>query len=235
MNKIVNGVTTKYLYDGANILYEYDGSNVITNRYTHNLGIDDVLGIETGGKLYFYHKDTLGSIRTITDSTQQTINTYNYDSFGNTTQTGTLVQPYAYTGREWDKETGLYYYRARTYDPVAGRFIQRDPISFAGGNVNLYGYVENNPVNLIDPSGLANIKPNNPYNGCPVGSTCVDPGPLGLPSEDPDFSLPFKALPETRIPPNALPPADWVGDKLKELFPKPDKKPDKKPCFVNYH
>ncbi|MFA7062031.1 MAG: RHS repeat-associated core domain-containing protein, partial [Pedobacter sp.] len=60
-----------------------------------------------------------------------------------------------YTGREWDKETGLYYYRARTYDPVAGRFLQRDPISFAGGNVNLYGYVQNNPVNWIDPDGTA--------------------------------------------------------------------------------
>lgn len=153
IEKTVNGVTTKYLYDGANILYEYDGSNVITARYTHNLTIDDPLGLEKGGKLYAYHKDTLGSIRAITDSTQAIINTYSYDSFGNMTQTGTLSQPYAYAGRELDKETGLYYYRARYYDPSIGRFIQRDPISFAGGDVNLYGYVQNNPINWIDPDG----------------------------------------------------------------------------------
>jgi RHS repeat-associated protein len=70
------------------------------------------------------------------------------------TQTGTLSQPYTYTGREWDKETGLYYYRARYYDPMVGRFISKDPIGFAGGDVNLYGYVQNNPVNWIDPFGL---------------------------------------------------------------------------------
>jgi len=60
---------------------------------------------------------------------------------------------YTYTGREWDKETGLYYYRARYYDPMEGRFISKDPIGFAGGDVNLYGYTGNNPINLTDPTG----------------------------------------------------------------------------------
>jgi len=59
---------------------------------------------------------------------------------------------YAYTGREWDKETGLYYYRARYYDPMEGRFISKDPIGIAGG-INLYGYVQNNPVMMTDPTG----------------------------------------------------------------------------------
>jgi RHS repeat-associated protein len=62
---------------------------------------------------------------------------------------------YTYTGREWDKETGLYYYRARYFDPMEGRFIAKDPISFAGGDVNLYGYVGNNVINKKDPSGLS--------------------------------------------------------------------------------
>jgi len=60
---------------------------------------------------------------------------------------------YTYTGREWDKETGLYYNRARYYDPMEGRFISKDPISFAGGDANLYGYTGNNPVNRVDPEG----------------------------------------------------------------------------------
>lgn len=62
--------------------------------------------------------------------------------------------PYTYTGREWDKETGLYYYRARYYDPMEGRFIQKDPIGFRGGDVNLFAYTSNNPINYTDPLGF---------------------------------------------------------------------------------
>jgi RHS repeat-associated protein len=66
-----------------------------------------------------------------------------------------LKQPFAYTGREYDEETGLYYYRARYYDADTGRFISEDPIGFEGGDVNLYVYVGNNPVLLIDPEGYS--------------------------------------------------------------------------------
>jgi len=66
------------------------------------------------------------------------------------------------TGREWDKETGLYYYRARYYDPMDGNFISKDPIGFKGG-INLYSYVGQNPINRIDPSGLA-WQPGQPGN-----------------------------------------------------------------------
>jgi RHS repeat-associated protein len=60
---------------------------------------------------------------------------------------------YAYTGREWDKETGLYYYRARYYDPMEGRFVSRDPIGYKGGT-NLFSYTSNNPISYNDPTGL---------------------------------------------------------------------------------
>jgi RHS repeat-associated protein len=64
-----------------------------------------------------------------------------------------LSTGYTSTVREWDKETGLYYYRARYYDPMEGRFISKDQISFNGGDFNLHGYAKNNPVNYTDPSG----------------------------------------------------------------------------------
>jgi RHS repeat-associated protein len=70
-----------------------------------------------------------------------------------TRQSGTISQPYTYTGREWDAETGLYYYRARYYDPQAGRFITEDPIGIGGG-VNYYTYVLNDPIDYTDPFGL---------------------------------------------------------------------------------
>ena len=90
----------------------------------------------------------------LTDSAGAIVATYVYDSFGNlTASTGTVENLYRYTAREFDSETGLYYYRARYYDPSIGRFLNEDPIGFDGG-INFYAYVRNNPPNFFDPSGL---------------------------------------------------------------------------------
>ncbi|MHB8173923.1 MAG: RHS repeat domain-containing protein, partial [Nitrospirota bacterium] len=154
IEKNVNGVIKRYLYDGYNILAEYDDAGNMKARYTHNLAIDDPLAMQRGGSVYYYHKDALGSITALTDVNGQVAQTYEYDSFGNiTNQTGNIENPFTYTGREYDAETGLYYYRARYYDARAGRFINEDPIGFWGG-INLYGYVVNRPLNYIDPFGL---------------------------------------------------------------------------------
>jgi RHS repeat-associated protein len=64
-----------------------------------------------------------------------------------------LKNRYTYTAREYDTETSLYFYRARYYDPKAGRFISKDPIGFGGG-INVFAYVLNNPINKVDPLGL---------------------------------------------------------------------------------
>jgi RHS repeat-associated protein len=78
---------------------------------------------------------------------------YVYDSFGNlTASTGTITNPFQYTAREFDSETGLYYYRARYYDPSAGRFLTEDPLRFRS-SINFYPYVSNSPVDLNDPTG----------------------------------------------------------------------------------
>jgi RHS repeat-associated protein len=91
------------------------------------------------------------------DSSRNVVQSYTYDSFGLPKPQTAFRNSYTYTAREWDKETGLYYYRARYYDPMEGRFISKDPKSFAGGDANLYGYVQNDPINGTDPSGLFGI------------------------------------------------------------------------------
>ncbi|MCC6965823.1 MAG: hypothetical protein IT391_06010 [Nitrospira sp.] len=294
IEKVANGQTTRYIYDGEDILLEYDGSNVLQARYTHGPGIDEPLsrtvvtsGVSSGvtavlastadglrgpvvddtivvnGQIYlgfvsgssflppvgqsiettgshlpvapidvtaaansgtltvalvdtatlsgnapvylvlreqatgrvlesqllfaarltasstaqpglptviaattvpistatangtlFYHQDGLGSVTELTDSTGSVAKAYAYDAYGNILESpGTVEQPYTYTGREFDSETGLYYYRARYYDAGTGRFLQKDPIGLRGG-LNVFRYVDNNPNNWTDATGL---------------------------------------------------------------------------------
>jgi RHS repeat-associated protein len=152
--------TTYYAYDGANIILEYNQAGIITTRYTHGPNIDEPLSIEITGATaftpYYYHTDGLGSITALSNATGSIVQRYEYDSFGNQTITtnGNIKQPFTFTGREYDTETGMYFYRARYYDPKAGRFITKDPIGFFSGDTNLYQYIASNPVNGIDPFGL---------------------------------------------------------------------------------
>ena len=154
-------IAARYLYDGLNMLAEYEDNNVLKTKYTHNRAIDDPLAMERNGQSYYYHKDALGSITTITDDQVNLVQWYQYDSFGKITDrmNPLFKQPYVFTGREYDEETGLYNYRFRYYDPEMGRFISEDPIGFKKGSINLFAYVSNNPVNKIDPLGLLIYSP----------------------------------------------------------------------------
>lgn len=115
-----------------------------------------------GGTTSYYHADGLGSIVGLTDPTGTLVEKYRYSVFGavQITDGGSTVRSASafgnrvlFTGRELDPETGLYYFRARAYDPRLGRFLQRDPVGYAAG-INLYSYVGNNPLIWRDPLGL---------------------------------------------------------------------------------
>ena len=153
VEKNVNDQAIRYVYDSQDILVEYSASGVVNARYTHGPGLDEVLAVQRGTTTALFELDTLGSVaRVIAGATVMT--RYDYDSFGRLlSQTGTALAPYAFQGRELDQESGLYYYRARYYDPQVGRFLSEDPIGFAGG-INFYQFVGNNPINWLDPLGL---------------------------------------------------------------------------------
>ena len=103
----------------------------------------------------FYDADGLGSITSLTNAAGTVAQTYTFNGFGvSTTSSNSLTNAFQYSGREMDSETGLYYYRARYYDPSVGKFTSEDPIRFAGSGTNFYNYVFNNPANDVDPSGL---------------------------------------------------------------------------------
>ena len=151
--------TTNYLYDGTGIVDELDNSGNVLARYTATTGVDEPLSELRASTGSYYQQDGLGSVTSLSNGLGALANTYTFDSYGKlNTSTGTIINPFQYTGRESDQETGLYYYRARYYDPGVGRFISEDPIVFVGSGTNFYAYVFNSPVALFDPSGFVGIE-----------------------------------------------------------------------------
>jgi RHS repeat-associated protein len=144
--------TTNYLFDGANSVEEVNSTGSVLARYAEG-GLDQPLSQLRSGTTSYYESDGLGSVTSLSNPAAAVTNTYSYDSFGRLTASGgALTNPFQYTGREFDTETGLYYYRARYYDPSGGRFLNEDPLGFASG-VNFYPYVGNSPTGFTDPSG----------------------------------------------------------------------------------
>ncbi len=162
--KTINGNLTEFLYDGVNPVQETSGAAVLAN-ILGGLGIDEPFSrtdVQAGSTSHLL-SDALGSVIAGTDPSGTVQTEYSYDPFGKTTATGVSdSNPYQYTGRENDG-TGLYYYRERYYNPNLQRFMSEDPLAFAGQScqaqkrpqvLNLYSYVENNPLIYIDPLGL---------------------------------------------------------------------------------
>jgi RHS repeat-associated protein len=153
IEKVTAGQTKRFVYDGQDLLAEYSATNALAARYTHGPSVDEVLSTQRAGATSFFESDVNGSVVRVGDGTNAAA-TYEYDSFGQVVkQTGSAQSSYLFHGREFDQESGLYYFRARYYDPGLGRFLNEDPLAFAGG-ANFYTFVRNDPVNLLDPFGL---------------------------------------------------------------------------------
>src|SRR5260370_41758687 len=143
--------TTNYLYDAVRSIEEVDPSGSVLARYSQGLSIDEPFAMLRSSTTSYYHADGLGSITSLSNSAGALAQTYTFDSFGKqTASSGSLTNPFHYTARESDAETGLYYYRARLYDPTAGRFISEASLRFRPG-VNSYRFVNNNPANRTNP------------------------------------------------------------------------------------
>jgi RHS repeat-associated protein len=161
ISKKVGNAETRFVYDRDNVLFDFvaNGSSqpVLDKRYFYGSGVDRILAQESsGGTVLWSLTDQLGTVKDWVNNSGSVANHVVYDAFGRIVSQSNpaLGSRYGFTGREFDAETGLYYYRSRYYNPAIGRFIGEDAIGFDGGDVNLYRYVGNNSINSIDPSGF---------------------------------------------------------------------------------
>jgi RHS repeat-associated protein len=178
--------TSVYAYDIDNLIEETNAAGTVVARYAENFNIDEPLAMVRSSATSYYHADGLGSVTSLSNAAGAVVQTYTYDSYGKqTASSGSLTNAFQFASREFDSETGLYFMRARYYDPATGRFVSEDPSVFEGG-MNFYPYVDNNPINWFDPYGLqkrkSRKKPKPPADPCPKEKRCffnwLD-GPLG--------------------------------------------------------
>jgi len=162
--KTVNGVTTKYLVEddmnptGYPQVLDELTNGVVTRTYTYGLQrISEDQIVSNAWAPGFYGYDGGGNVRQLTNLAGAVTDTYEYDAFGNKiNSTGTTPNNYLYRGEQYDGDLGLYYLRARYYNPATGRFMSRDPEDHAPtapNQLHKYLYAGGDPVNAFDPTG----------------------------------------------------------------------------------
>jgi RHS repeat-associated protein len=164
--------TIHYVFEGTEPIFEKNITNGKIKSYVYALGkhlarVDGVIGDQTA-KVYYYHTDQVGSVKAVTDQSGKVVWNADYFAFGtqfgkNKIDSNFEEDEFAFSGKGYDGDTGLYYYNARWYDSETGRFISEDPVGDPN-NPNLYSYCANNPLNRIDPSGLMEYSPGANYN-----------------------------------------------------------------------
>jgi RHS repeat-associated protein len=150
-----SSAVTQFLYDGADLVAEYGGTGTLLRRHVHGPGVDEPIvtyeGAGTANRTWLY-ADHQGSIVAAANAAGGGTAVHAYGPFGEPNVT--TGSRFKYTGQAHMPNLGLYYYKARFYSPALGRFLQPDPIGYDDGP-NMYAYVGNNPMNRVDPTGLA--------------------------------------------------------------------------------
>jgi RHS repeat-associated protein len=163
VRRTINGAVTLIAYDGWKPTVEWDGAGNLQAWNVYGAGPDEILWRYQGVDHLRYHHDSHGNVIYVLGSSGQGLERYTYDAFGqptitdwggNVRATSAVGNRFMFQGREYLSELGIYDYRHRFYHPGIGRFIQADPIGFDAGDMNLFRYCGDDPVDGSDPTGL---------------------------------------------------------------------------------
>ncbi len=177
ISKIVDGKTTNFCYTRDQMIEEYSGNSLIAS-YVFGNNIDETLQMKRGNNLFYYHTNQLGSTIALTDkpgnlAEQIDYNVYGiptfYNAGGEVFEQSSIGNNFLFTGREFDEEIKLLFYRNRSQNPQIGKFLQKDPLQYISG-MNDLAYVSNSPIIHIDPNGLDGMSINGPnFHGSGAG------------------------------------------------------------------
>jgi RHS repeat-associated protein len=160
---VKNGVTEYRFYDGAQCYLRTDAGGTALDWTVWGPTPDEVISRNVSGAWQYYHQDQINSVYAVTNAGGSVLERYLYDAFGapdvrdvnwNTRASTAIDNPWLFTGQEWRADVQLANYKARWYQPTLGRFMQNDPVRFDAGDINLYRYCENDPVNRMDSTGM---------------------------------------------------------------------------------
>ena len=188
--RIVGATVEHDYYDGQQVIQVYTSSDGVFQsgqQYVWSLGyIDtpvlrdsyDAAGDLVAADRLYYLSDANHNVTAVVNSAGAVVERYSYNAYGEVTyynadwtekavQTSSVGNTRLFAGMDYDPSTGMYYDRARWYNPATGKFLTRDPIGFASGDVNLYRYVGNAPMNATDPIGLTEYEGNRPLQIIP--------------------------------------------------------------------
>lgn len=161
VSKTTSAGTITYFYAGDQMIEEFSGKS-LTASYVFGNNIDEALQMKRGNNVYYYHSNQLGSTMALSDKNGNIVERVSYDVYGlplfidtkgNEIAQSSVGNNILFTGREYDSEIGLYYFKARSQHPIIGRFLQKDPLMFIDG-MNDFSYVNNAVTCYIDPTGL---------------------------------------------------------------------------------
>jgi len=157
--------TTDYVYDGWQVVEERDETGSLAADWVYGIYIDEPITMTRNSSTYYYTTNRMYSVAALTNSSGNVVEAYEYAAYGKVTVLDSSFQPttytysqygnpYLYTGRRLDPESGLYYYRNRYYSPSQGRFLTREPSPSLSDSASLYLYARNNPAAYVDALGL---------------------------------------------------------------------------------
>ena len=148
----IGGNKTHHIFNGQNLIEEYRAGNIWA-QYVNEYNLDSVRQMVVGGKEFWYHKDLVHSTRFLSDESNNFVVDYQYNHFGAPLNNPPQYNPFRFMSRRFDEEIDSYHFRLRQYSPDLGRFFQRDIIP----SENLYWFLDNNPLNGLDPMGTKRI------------------------------------------------------------------------------